>query len=124
MCLEMYNPDYLELKYAVKFWCSLVGIEPIEIRERIFRFNSTLSFYIYEEDNAQHNRMHFHAKINHEKVASIYLDNLEVDFMSSKIKASDKNTIVGWVERNSKALQEICKKNSGGFDIPFQSFIY
>lgn len=124
MCLEMYNPDYPELKYAVKFWCSLVGIEPIEIRERIFRFNSTLSFYIYEEDNAQHNRLHFHAKINHEKVASIYLDNLEVDFMSSKIKASDKNTIVGWVERNSKALQEICKKNSGGFDIPFQSFIY
>ena len=124
MCLEMYNPDYPELKYAVKFWCSLVGIEPIEIRERIFRFNSTLSFYIYEEDNAQHNRLHFHAKINHEKVASIYLDNLEVDFMSSKTKASDKNTIVGWVERNSKALQEICKKNSGGFDIPFQSFIY
>lgn len=77
MCLEMYNPDYPELKYAVKFWCSLVGIEPIEIRERIFRFNSTLSFYIYEEDNAQHNRLHFHAKINHEKVASIYLDNLK-----------------------------------------------
>lgn len=124
MCLEMYNPDYPELKYAVKFWCSLVGIEPIEIRERIFRFNSTLSFYIYEEDNAQHNRLHFHAKINHEKVASIYLDNLEVDFMSSKIKASDKNTIVGWVERNRQVLQEICKKNSGGFDIPFQSFIY
>lgn len=124
MCLEMYNPDYPELKYAVKFWCSLVGIEPIEIRERIFRFNSTLSFYIYEEDNAQHNRLHFHAKINHEKVASIYLDNLEVDFMSSKIKASDKNTIVGWVERNRQVLQEICKKNCGGFDIPFQSFIY
>ena len=124
MCLEMYNPDYPELKYAVKFWCSLVGIEPIEIRERIFRVNSTLSFYIYEEDNAQHNRLHFHAKINHEKVASIYLDNLEVDFMSSKIKASDKNTIVGWVERNRQVLQEICKKNSGGFDIPFQSFIY
>lgn len=124
MCLEMYNPDYPELKYAVKFWCSLVGIELIEIRERIFRFNSTLSFYIYEEDNAQHNRLHFHAKINHEKVASIYLDNLEVDFMSSKIKASDKNTIVGWVERNRQVLQEICKKNSGGFDIPFQSFIY
>ena len=120
----MYNPDYPELKYAVKFWCSLVGIEPIEIRERIFRFNSTLSFYIYEEDNAQHNRLHFHAKINHEKVASIYLDNLEVDFMSSKIKASDKNTIVGWVERNRQVLQEICKKNGGGFEIPFQSFIY
>lgn len=124
MCLEMYNPDYPELKYAVKFWCSLVGIGPIEIRERIFRFNSTLSFYIYEEDNAQHNRLHFHAKINHEKVASIYLDNLEVDFMSSKIKASDKNTIVGWVERNRQVLQEICKKNGGGFEIPFQSFIY
>lgn len=124
MYFDIYNPDYPELRHSVKFWCSLVGIEPIEIRERIFRFNSRLSFYIFEEDNAQHNRLHFHAKINNEKVASVFLDNFEVDFMSSKIKASDKKTIVGWVERNSKALQEICKKNGGGFEIPFQSFVY
>lgn len=44
--------------------------------------------------------------------------------MSSKIKASDKNTIVEWVERNRQVLQEICKKNGGGFEMPFQSFIY
>lgn len=122
--MDMYDIMYPELHGAVSFWCSLVGIEPIEIRERMFRYNSRLSFYIFEEENAKHNRLHFHAKINNEKVASVYLDNLEVDFMNGKIKASDKKIIVEWVERNSVALQAICKKNGGGFEIPFQSFVY
>lgn len=108
----------------INFWCGLVGIESYEIRDRLWKFNSTLSFYIYNENNEPHHRLHFHAKINNVKVATIYLDTFEVDFMSSKIKASDKKTIVGWVERNSKALQEICEKNGGGFEIPFQSFVY
>ena len=44
--------------------------------------------------------------------------------MNGKIKASDKKIIVEWVERNSMALQAICRKNGGGFEIPFQSFVY
>lgn len=103
----------------IDFWCGLVGIQSYEIRDRLWKFNSTLSFYIYNESNKPHHRLHCHAKINNVKVATIYLDTLEVDFLSSKIKKSDEKTIKNWVEKNSKALQEICKKNDGKFEIPF-----
>ena len=53
--MDMYDIMYPELHGAVSFWCSLVGIEPIEIRDRLFRYNSRLSFYIFEEENAKHN---------------------------------------------------------------------
>lgn len=74
----------------VEFWCSMLGISPAS-EGQICRCNQSLKFCIYDERNAKHSRLHFHALLNNKKVASIYLDTLEVDFLSSRIKQSDKN---------------------------------
>ena len=71
---------------AAKVFSAPFGIIPIEERQRIARYNSTLSFYIFNEENGRHHREHFHAFLNGEKVASIYLDNFEVDYLNSKAK--------------------------------------
>lgn len=112
----------MDLRNSVKFWCSLVGIQPIEIRDRLFQYNSSLSFYIYNEDGEKHKRLHFHAKINNEKIATIYLDNFEIDFLNSKIKQSNKKIIKEWVEKNIVALKSICI-NNGKIEIPFHQFV-
>lgn len=104
------------------FWCDLLGIKIIEQRQLIYRCNSSLKFMIFDERNAQHSRLHFHALINGEKVASVYLDNLEIDFMSSRIKKGDERKIVEWVTSNKDALMEIHQKNDGSFEIPFNIF--
>ena len=74
----------------VEFWCALLGIGPAS-EGQIGRYNQSLKFCIFDERNGKHNRSHIHALLNGNKVASIYLDNLEIDFLSSRIKQSDKN---------------------------------
>lgn len=56
---------------AAKVFSAPFGIIPIEERQRIARYNSTLIFYIFNEGKGQHHREHFHAFLNGEKVASI-----------------------------------------------------
>ena len=114
--------DNYKIHNPVNFWCQLVGIRPIELRERIVRYNSILSFYIFHEENGKHNRLHFHALINNEKVASIYLDNFEIDYLNGKVKQSDKKNIAEWVENNVDALKKIRERPDGKFDIPFNAF--
>lgn len=103
------------------FWCPLFGIQSVELRERIAKFNSTLSFAIFHEDNGKHKRPHFHALINNEKVASIYLDTFEIDYLNGKVKQSDKKDIEEWVKKNITVLKEICIGENGRFDIPFNA---
>lgn len=103
------------------FWCQLIGIVAVEQRARLGRFNSTLTFYIYQEEHGKHNRMHFHALINNEKVASVYLDNFEIDYLNSKVKQSDKKNIEEWIKKNITVLKEICIGENGRFDIPFNA---
>lgn len=55
-------------------------------------------------------------------MASIYLDNLEIDFLSSRIKQSDKKHIIEWVETHEEALIEIRQKENGEFEIPFLGY--
>lgn len=102
----------------IEFWCSLLGISPCS-EGQIFRCNQTLKFCIFDERNSKHSRMHFHALLNGQKVASIYLDNLEIDFLSSRIKQSDKKTIIKWVKEHEKELYQIRQKQNGEFEIPF-----
>ena len=104
---------------ATRFWSGIVGIIAIEKRELICRYNSTLSFYIFHEDTGKHSREHFHAIINGEKVASIYLDTLEIDYLNSKIKKSDEQKIKNWVNDKHEELRRICVGKDGRFDIPF-----
>ena len=79
-------------------------------------------FCIFDERNGKHSRPHFHALLNGNKVASIYLDNLEIDFLSSRIKQSDKKHIIEWVETHEEALIEIWQKENGEFEIPFLGY--
>ncbi|MBP5349711.1 MAG: DUF4160 domain-containing protein [Clostridia bacterium] len=104
------------------FWCGVLGISQCSERALLQRFNQTLKFCIYDERNEPHNRLHFHAFLNEQKVASIYLDNLEVDFLSSRIKQSDKKQIIDWVKTHEKALLEIRQKENGEFEIPFLGY--
>lgn len=104
---------------AVKVFSAPFGIIPIEERQQIARYNSTLSFYIFNEENGQHHREHFHACLNGEKVASIYLDNFEVDYLNSKVKSSDKKKIEEWVRNHIDDLQKIKLDEQGKYDIPF-----
>ena len=115
---------YTYSKDFVKFWCNCSGIQPYETRDRLCRFNSRLSFYIFNEKEGRHNRLHFHAMINNEKVASIFLDNDEIDFMHSRIKSSDKKKIKEWLEKNVEFLRGIHLNENGQFEIPFNQLIY
>ena len=99
----------------IEFWCSMLGISPAS-EGQIGRYNQSLKFCIFDERNGKHSRPHFHALLNGNKVASIYLDNLEIDFLSSRIKQSDKKHIIEWVETHEEALIEIRQKENGEFD--------
>lgn len=109
---------YKEYEF-LEFWSSLLGISLASEGQLIDRYNQSLKFCIYDERNGKHSRLHFHALLNNNKVASIYLDTMEVDFLSSRIKQSDKKRIVSWVKANEKELSEIKQKENGEFDIPF-----
>ena len=100
------------------FWCSMLGISPAS-EAQIGRYNQSLKFCIFDERNGKHNRLHFHALLNGNKVASIYLDNLEIDFLSSRIKQSEKKQIIDWVKEHEDALIEIRQNENGEFTIPF-----
>ena len=101
-----------------EFWCSLLGIS-LASEGQIGRYNQSLKFCIFDERNGKHSRPHFHAFLNGDKVASIYLDNLEIDFLSSRIKQSDKKHIIEWVETHEEALMEIRQMENGEFVTPF-----
>lgn len=101
------NPMIFNLYFgAAKVFSVPFGIIPIEERQRIARYNSTLSFYIFSEGSGQHHREHFHAFLNGEKVASIYLDNFEVDYLNSKVKSSDKKKMEEWVRNLSTTYEK------------------
>lgn len=102
----------------IVFWSSLLGISPAS-EGQIYRLNQSLKFCIYDERAERHSRLHFHALLNDKKVASIYLDTLEVDFLSPRIKQSDKKRIISWVKDNEKTLSEIRQMENGEFEIPF-----
>lgn len=104
---------------AAKVFSAPFGIIPIEERQRIARYNSILSFYIFSEGSGQRHREHFHAFLNGEKVASIYLDNFEVDYLNSKVKSSDKKKIEEWVCNHIDDLRKIKLDEQGKYDIPF-----
>ena len=78
-----------------------------------------LSFYIFNEIQNKHHREHFHAFLNDEKVASIYLDNFEIDYLNSKVKSKDKKEIEFWVQKHIDDLQKIKFDENGKFEIPF-----
>lgn len=116
-------PFIFDMEYsASSFWGELIGIITIEQRDRLFRCNANLSFYIFNENNGKHSREHFHAFINKEKVASIFLDTFEIDYLNSKIKQSDKHKIVKWVEKNKEVLKKVCISKDGEYTIPFNMF--
>ncbi len=102
----------------LEFWCELLGIS-LASEGLVHRYNHSLKFCIFDERNGKHNRLHFHAFLNNKKVASIYLDTLEVDFLSSRIQQSDKRRIIDWVKANEKELLGIRQKENGEFEIPF-----
>lgn len=104
---------------AAKVFSAPFGIIPIEERQRIARYNSTLSFYIFNEENGRHHRELFHAFLNGENVASIYLDDFEVDYLNSKVKSSDKRKIEEWVRSHIDDLRKIKLDEQGKYDIPF-----
>ncbi|WP_407724876.1 DUF4160 domain-containing protein [Ruminococcus sp. JL13D9] len=104
------------------FWCNLVGIRIIERRELIQRCNSSLKFCIYDEKFGKHDRPHFHAFINNQKVASVFLDTLEVDYLGTQVKKRDKKNIEKWVKDNKKSILEIRQLPDGTFEIPFDKF--
>ena len=106
---------------TIAFWCSLLGIS-LASEGQIGRCNQSLKFYIFDERNEKHSRPHFHALLNNQKVASIFLDTLEVDFLSSRIKQSDKKQIIDWVKDHENALMEIRQKENGEFEIPFLGY--
>ena len=106
----------------LEFWSSALGISLASEGQLVCRYNQSLKFYIYDERNGQHNRIHFHALLNNNKVASIFLDNMEVDFLSSRIKQSDKKRIISWVKNNKKELSEIRQMENGEFEIPFLGY--
>lgn len=64
--MSMYdNPMLFDLIFgATRIFSAPFGIAPLEQRQRIARFNSTLSFYIFNEESVQHHRQHFHAFLN------------------------------------------------------------
>ena len=105
----------------IEFWCYLLGISPAS-EGQIYRYNQSLKFCIYDERNEKHSRPHFHALLNNKKVASIYLDTFEVDFLSSRIKQSNKKQIIDWVKANEEALSEIRQNENGEFEIPFLGY--
>lgn len=104
---------------AAQMFCKPFGIIPVEKRQRIARVNSKLSFYIFNEIQNKHHREHFHAFLNDEKVASIYLDNFEIDYLNSKVKSKDKKEIEFWVQKHIDDLQKIKFDENGKFEIPF-----
>lgn len=112
-----------QLEYNfLEFWSQLLGISLASEGQLVCRYNQSLKFYIYDERNGQHNRMHFHALLNNKKVASIFLDNMEVDFLSSRIKQSDKKRIISWVRDNEESLLKIRQMENGEFEIPFLGY--
>lgn len=104
---------------AAQVFCKPFGIIPVEERQRIARVNSKLSFYIFIEIQNKHHREHFHAFLNDEKVASIYLDNFEIDYLNRKVKSKDKKEIEFWVQKHIDDLQKIKFDENGKFEIPF-----
>ena len=56
----------------IEFWCSMLGISPAS-EGQIGRYNQSLKFCIFDERNGKHSRPHFHALLNGNKVASIYI---------------------------------------------------
>lgn len=112
-----------DTKYqASKFWCDVMGVIKVETRKLMYHYNSTLSFYIYHEKNGKHFRDHLHAKINNQKVATIYLDTYEIDHLCSKVKESYKKKIQEWVKDNEDALRDVCIDENGAYNIPFNEF--
>ena len=55
----------------------LYGFRVIEQRDRVQRFNSVLSIYVYNEDNAKHSRPHAHITLNNRKIGEIYIDEVK-----------------------------------------------
>ena len=106
----------------MEFWCSLLEISLVSEGQTIDRFCDKIKFCIYDERNGKHHRSHFHALINDKKVASIYLDNFEIDFLSSRIKQSDKKLIIKWVKENKEELMKIRQLESGEYELPFLGY--
>lgn len=102
----------------LEFWCELLGIS-LASEGLIHRYSQSLKFCIFDERNGKHNRPHFHAFLNNKKVASIYLDNLEIDFLSSRILKRDKKIIIEWVKAHEEELLRIRQMENGEFVIPF-----
>ncbi len=81
MGLDIMTPLIFDMKYhASSFWGSLIGIVSVEQRDRLFRYDSRLSFYIFHEDNKKHSRDHFHAFIIKEKWRQSILTHLRLIF--------------------------------------------
>ena len=105
----------------IEFWCSLLGISPASEGE-IGRCNQSLRFCVFDERNGKHNRPHFHALLNNVKVASIFLDTLEIDYLSSRIKQSDKKKIIEWVNNHKDYLLKIRQNINSDYDIQFLGY--
>jgi len=108
--------------HASSFWGELIGLISIEQRARLYRYNANLSFYIFLENNGKHQREHFHAIINNEKIASVFFDTFEIDYINSKVKQSDKLRIAEWVKNNEEVLKKVCIGKDGEYIIPFNEF--
>ena len=101
---------------------NLYGFRVIEQRDRVQRFNSILSIYVYNEDNAEHNRPHAHITLNNNKIGEIYIDTWEVFDRNNILNRKTLKEINQWTLLHKKELTDEWNRCNKRIQIEFLSY--
>ena len=101
---------------------ALYGFIVVEQRERVQRFNSVLSIYVYSEDNAKHSRPHAHITLNNRKIGEIYIDNWEIIDRDNKLNRKTLEEVNKWTLSHKKELTEEWNRCNKRIQIEFLSY--
>ncbi len=96
----------------------------VEQRGRIQRFNSVLSIYVYNEDNAKHNRPHAHITLNNKKIGEIFIDTWEICDRNNILNHKYKEQINEWLKQNKNKIIDEWNKCNHNFEIEFNSYYF
>lgn len=110
--------NYFDKLNLLKVFGDYFGFTPYEVRGQVVRFNSKLSIYIYNEDNAKHNRPHAHVEINNQKVAVIWLDSFELD---DGLEKKDKKVVNEYLKNHKQNFIDEWNKCNNRITIEYMS---
>ena len=100
----------------------LDGFRVVEQRDRIQRFNSVLSIYVYNEDNAKHSRPHAHITLNNRKIGEIYIDTWEIIDRDNRLNRKTLEEVNKWTLSHKQELTDEWNRCNKRIQIEFLNY--